>query len=94
MSIYFLSAVRLDKTGRVTEVLWYRPSSLPTEYHPSRADVIKVVDALQRGGDVYLIVEAEPGVHVIRSKFHTVVYAGGAEGIENDEVALKDLPTF
>lgn len=96
MSYYLLSAVRLDASERrVTHVLWERlGSSHPVDYNPTEATVLEVVNALSCGDHVHLLVEEKPEEQSIGPEFHTVVYPGGAEGIELNDYALTDLPTF
>lgn len=96
MSHYLLSAIRLDESGhRVTHVQWVRlDSPNPLHYHPTEANVLDVVNALNCGDHVYFFNEESHREHSVGPKFHVVVYPGGTEGIVLDGFELTDLPIF
>lgn len=95
MSHYNVNAIRLDSSHHVTHVQWERLNSpYPMDYHFTEHPVLEVINALNKGDDVCLMLEDPEYFQDHGCKFRVVRYPDGTEGIDFDGFALTDLPTF
>lgn len=85
MTVFAVSKVRLDKDGRVAEVLWGRVSTQTNEWTSpeSVAPVSQVVDAIHAGHRVFALFPTTHG-HLPERRFMVVDYDNGWETIALD----------
>ena len=85
MTVYAVSRVRLDKDGRVTDVLWGEVDTKTNQWATAEsvAPVVEVVDAIHAGGQVFALFPTTHG-HLPERRFIVVDYDSGWETIALD----------
>jgi hypothetical protein len=85
MTVYAVSRVRLDKDGRVTDVLWGEVDTKTNQWATpeSVAPVVEVVDAIHAGDQVFALFPTTHG-HLPERRFIVVDYDSGWETIALD----------
>ena len=85
MTVYAVSRVRLDKDGRVTDVLWGEVDTKTNQWATAEsvAPVVEVVDAIHAGDQVFALFPTTHG-HLPERRFIVVDYDSGWETIALD----------
>jgi hypothetical protein len=91
MHVFAVSKVRLDKDGRVTDVLWGRVNTQTNEWSSPevRVPVEQVVAALHAGDRVFALFPSTHG-HLPERRFIVVEYDNGWETIALDGSATHE----